>query len=102
MMNGLHIFDGVAISPSIFTQEHITRLHRVLPHMLGYKKNATRFYRHSILPCLQAVISQNLSLDVILKYSKCFPLAVPVILKHIKIQVNASEIRTTTELWFMT
>ena len=57
VMNCLHIFDGVAINPSIFTQEHITRLHEVLPHMLGYEKNTTRFYICSIFPCLQAVIS---------------------------------------------
>ena len=44
VMNCLHIFDGVAISPLIFTEEQITRLYKVLPQMLGYKKNATRFY----------------------------------------------------------
>ena len=49
VMNYLHFFDGVAISPSIFTQEQITRLCKVLPHMLDYKKNATRFYIYSIL-----------------------------------------------------
>ena len=95
VMNCLHIFDGVAINPLIFTQEHITRLCKILPHMLGCEKNATRFYICSIFPCLQAVISQNLLSDVILKYSKHFPLAVPVIMKHIKIHVNGSELGTT-------
>ena len=82
----LTFFDGVAINPSIFTQE---------PSMLGYEKNATRFYTHSIFPCLQAVIPQNLSLDVILKYSRCFPPAVPTFMNHIKIYVNGSEFGTT-------
>ena len=96
VMNCLHIFDDVAINPSIFAQEHTTKLCKILPHMLGYEKNATRFYIHSIFPCLQAVISQHLSSDVILKYSKCFPLGVPEIMKHIKINVNGSELGTTT------
>ena len=52
VMNCLHIFDGVAVNPSIFTQEHIIRLGKVLPSMLGYEKNATRFYICSIFPCL--------------------------------------------------
>ena len=64
--------------------------------MLGYENNATRFYICSIFPCLQDVISHNLFSYVILKYSKCFPLAVPVIMKHTKIIVNGSEFGTTT------
>ena len=96
VMNCLHIFYGVVINPLIITQEHITRLCEVLPHMLGYEKNPTRFCICSIFPHLYAIISQNLSSRVILKYSKCFPLAVPLIMKHIKINVNGSELGTTT------
>ena len=65
--------------------------------MFCYKKNATRFYICSLFPCLQAVISQNLLLDVISKYSKHFPLAIPVFMKYIKIHVHGFELgRTTT------
>ena len=96
VMDCLHIFDGVAINPSIFTQEHIARLYKVRLYMLGYEENARRFYICSIFPCLQAVISHNLLSAVILKYSRCFPLAVPVVMKHIKINVNGSEFGTTT------
>ena len=31
VMNSLHTFDGVAINPLIFTQEHITRVCKVVP-----------------------------------------------------------------------
>ena len=97
VMNYLHIFYGVVISPSIFTQEDITRLLKVLPHMFCYKKNATRFYICSLFPWLQAVISQNLFLDVISKYSKHLPLAILVFMKYIKIHANGFELgRTTT------
>ena len=47
VMNCIHIFiNGVAINPSkCFTQEHRTRICKVLPHiLLGYEKNATRCY----------------------------------------------------------
>ena len=63
--------------------------------MLGYEKNATRFYQCSIFPHLQAVISQNLSSDVILKYSRHFPQAVPTPTKCIKTFVKGSEFGTT-------
>ena len=59
--------------------------------MLGYKKNATSFYICNLFPFLQAVISQNLLSYVISKYSEHSPLAVPVVMKHIKIHVKGSE-----------
>ena len=97
VMNCLHILDGVAINPSIFTQEHITRLQKVLPHVLGDEKNATRFYLCSILLCLRAATSQNLLSDVILKYSKHFPLAMSMVL----LLVQVSEMMAL-DLWDMT
>ena len=47
VMNSLHIFDGVAINPLVFTQEHITRLCKVPPHMLDYEKIMRRMQQDS-------------------------------------------------------
>ena len=43
VMNGLHIFDGVYINQSIFTQNHITTIQNIFPSMLVQEKDA-RWY----------------------------------------------------------
>ena len=54
-----------------------------------------RMQQDSVFPCQQAVISQNLSLDVIWKYSRHSLLEVPTLMKCIKIFVNDSDFGTT-------
>ena len=96
-MNCLHISDGVSFSHLISIQEHNTRLQKVLPYMLGYEKNAARFYICSLFPCLHIVISKYLLSDDSLKYSECFPLAVLVLFEISKSMSMVSELgRITT------
>ena len=95
VMNCLHIVDGVAINPLIFTQEQITRLCKVLPHMLGMRRMQQDSIYAVYFHAYKLIFPKKMS-DVILKYSKHFPLAVPGIMKCVKINVNGSELGTSS------
>ena len=69
-MNCLHIFGGVPITESIFTQQLITHLHNILPFLLVQEKDTQCYYICNIFPQLKAVMVNNLLEDEIQKYAK--------------------------------
>ena len=103
-MNCLHISDGVAINESILTQQHIMMLQNILPSMLAQEKNARQYYICSIFPNLNAVISKNLSANVIHKYARMSPLAASSTIKLIVDGTQFCTIQTsqTSELPYHT
>ena len=62
--------------------------------MSTHEKNPRWFYIHSIFPHLKSVISHNVSADVIHKYSRLFPLAVPSPFKQVNLIINGNEFGT--------